>query len=393
MDPDNENSNNQLSSYPESEEAARKLRWRMVLGEAAGTCMGGIGDETWRRRERTIRFLYDRDHSQKRGKNVRQSTGGSLEDSQLTVPDWINNVHELFPEKVIEQIEKDALEKYQLTEMVTNPEALSRAKPSEDLLKAVLRTKHLMNQEVLEIARGLVRKVVQEIMEKLLHEIRAPFFGAKDRRRRSSVKIAKNFDTRATIQRNLKHYDPAKKRIFIETPIFISRVRKQNEKWQLIILLDESGSMLDNIIHAAIMASVFWGIKSIRTHLIIFDTNVVDLTNDCDDPVETLMKIQLGGGTDIGKAVHYGAGLVENPKNTIVILISDFYEGGSVPFLLNQIKGLVESGVTVLGLAALDRRGQPSYDRDLAKKMANLGMHIAAMTPGELAAWLAARIK
>lgn len=376
-----------------TDQEARKLRWRMVLGEASGSCMGGLSDQTWIRRERTIRYLYDRDHSDKRGKNVRQSATGGLEDSQLTVQEWINDVHELFPQKVIEQIEKDALEKYQLNDLVTNPEALSRAKPSEDLLKAVLRTKHLMNQEVLEIARGIVRKIVQELMEKLMHEIRSPFLGAKDRRRRSSIKIAKNFDTRATILKNLKHYNPEKKQIFIETPIFISRVKKHNEKWQLIILLDESGSMLDNIIHASIMASVFWGIKSIRTHLIIFDTNVVDLTNDCNDPVETLMKVQLGGGTDIGKAVHYGASLVENPKNTIVILISDFFEGGSPHFMLAQIKALVESGVTVLGLAALDRRGQAVFDRDIAKKMVNLGMHVAAMTPGELAAWLAARIK
>lgn len=376
-----------------TDQEARKLRWRMVLGEASGSCMGGLSDQTWIRRERTIRYLYDRDHSDKRGKNVRQSATGGLEDSQLTVQEWINDVHELFPQKVIELIEKDALEKYQLNDLVTNPEALSRAKPSEDLLKAVLRTKHLMNQEVLEIARGIVRKIVQELMEKLMHDIRSPFLGAKDRRRRSSIKIAKNFDTRATILKNLKHYNPEKKQIFIETPIFISRVKKHNEKWQLIILLDESGSMLDNIIHASIMASVFWGIKSIRTHLIIFDTNVVDLTNDCNDPVETLMKVQLGGGTDIGKAVHYAASLVENPKNTIVILISDFFEGGSPHFMLAQIKALVESGVTVLGLAALDRRGQAVFDRDIAKKMVNLGMHVAAMTPGELAAWLAARIK
>ena len=216
-----------------TDQEARKLRWRMVLGEASGSCMGGLNDQTWIRRERTIRYLYDRDHRDKRGKNVRQSATGGLEDSQLTVQDWINDVHELFPQKVIEQIEKDALEKYQLNDLVTNPEALSRAKPSEDLLRAVLRTKHLMNQEVLEIARSIVRKIVQELMEKLMHDIRSPFLGAKDRRRRSSIKIAKNFDTRATILKNLKHYSPEKKQIFIETPIFISRVKKHNEKCSL----------------------------------------------------------------------------------------------------------------------------------------------------------------
>ena len=233
--------------------------------------------------------------------------GGGLGDSQLTVPDWINAVHTLFPKRTIERIEKDALERYQLDEMVTNPDLLRRARPSMTLLKAVLHTKHLMNQEVLALARDLVRKVVEELMEKLARPVEAAFLGAVDRQRRSRLKVAKNFDAETTIRRNLARYDPKTKQLSIETPFFFSRIRRQADRWQVIILVDESGSMADSVIHAAVTAAIFFGIKALRTHLCLFDTNVVDVTDQCNDPVETIMKVQLGGGTDIGGALAYAA--------------------------------------------------------------------------------------
>jgi hypothetical protein len=308
------------------------------------------------------------------------------------VPDWINSVHELFPKSTIERIEKDALERYGLEEMVTNPDLLSRAQPNPTLLKAVLRTKHLMNQDVLALARTLVRKCVEQLMEKLAREVRQPFVGTRDRRRRSFIKVAKNFDAPTTVRRNLKHYDPKSGRLFIQTPYFNSRVRRQVDRWQLIILVDESGSMMDSVIHSAVTAAVFFGIKSLKTHLVLFDTSVVDVTADCTDPVETLMKVQLGGGTDIGNAVNYAATLVENPRRTIIILISDFYEGAPVHVLLGAVKRLIESGVTFLGLAALDDRADPCYDHETAARLANLGAHVGAMTPGELAEWVAEKV-
>lgn len=377
----------------EHDQTQRMARWRLVLGKGAEDICGGLSDE-WADREQALSFLYDREYGE--GRNVRgegESRSGGMEDSQLSVPDWINMVHELFPRKTIERIEKDALERYHLEEMVTNPELLRRAEPSQTLLKAVLRTKHLMNQEVLALARQLIGKVIQDLLEQLATEIRNPFTGSLDRRRRSFLKVAKNFDAETTIRRNLVNYSLQERRLFIETPYFNSRVRHQVDKWQIIVLVDESGSMVDSVIHAAVTASIFWGIKSLKTHLCIFDTSVVDLTQDCSDPVEVLMKVQLGGGTDIGQAVRYAETLVDNPRRTIIVLITDFYEGAPSDYLFAATKRLVESGVTFLGLAALDNDANPSYDRNIAASMANLGAHIAAMTPGELAAWIADKVR
>ena len=361
------------------------------MGAGAEDVLGAMPDQ-WARRDEALSYLYDREYGAERDVRGGERGPGSLDESQLTVPDWINRVHELFPKSVVERVERDALERYGLEEMVTNPELLRRAQPSPTLLKAVLKTKHLMNQEVLNLARELVRRAIAELMEKLAAEIQTPFGGALDRRNRSSLRVAKNFDAATTIERNLRHFDPDLGKLVVQTPIFYSRVRRQSEKWQIIILVDQSGSMLDSVIHSAVTASIFWGVRTLKTHLCLFDTAVVDVTADCTDPVETLMKVQLGGGTDIGGALSYAATLVENPRRTMVILITDFYEGAPQSRLLGATKKLIESGVTLLGLAALDSQAEPNYDRDLAQKMVNIGAHVAAMTPGELAAWVAQKI-
>lgn len=374
------------------EQTKRKVRWRLVLGKDAESMCRGVLDGQGQAQDAALEYLYGREYGA--GRNVRSGDrSGGMEESVLSVPDWINKVHELFPQRTIERLEKDALERYHLEEMVTNPDLLSRAQPSQTLLKAVLRTKHLMNQEVLGLARQLVRRVIEELLKKLATEIRNPFTGALNRQQRSYIKIAKNFDPQTTIRRNLANYDPSSKRLYIKTPYFNSRIRRHVDKWQIVVVVDESGSMMDSVIHAAITASIFWGIQSLRTHLVIFDTAVVDLTQDCSDPVETLMKVQLGGGTDIGQALNYAQSLVDNPRRTIVVLITDFYEGAPLHNLFNVTKALCDSGVTLLGLAALDGQANPSYNREVAAQMVRLGAHVAAMTPGELADWVAQKVK
>ena len=342
--------------------------------------------------------MYDREAQ---GRNIRQRNGagsdanrqGGDEASQLTTPDWINAIHTLFPQKTIERLEKDALERYKLEEMVTNPDLLSRAEPSETLLKAILRTKHLMNPQVLQLARDLVRKSIAALLEKLARPVQSPFWGTLNRQKRSFLKVAKNFDPKTTVERNLKHYNLEHKRLSIQNPYFSSRLRRQVDRWQIIIVVDESGSMLNSVIHSALTASIFFGIPSLKPHLILFDTSVVDVTDYCTDPVETLMKVQLGGGTNIGQALQYAASLITNPRKTIVVLITDFYEGGSTNQLLTVTRQLVESGVNLLGLAALDEQAHPQYDRELAQRMVNLGASVAAMTPGELALWVAEKVR
>ncbi|MCG8649610.1 MAG: VWA domain-containing protein [Pirellulales bacterium] len=372
--------------------AARQARWRLVMGPGSEQLCGGLTQQQ-QLQEQCLNFLYDRETQ---GQNVRgQNDGrsGGLEASSLTVPDWINQIHELFPKQTIQRLEKDALERYQLDEIVTNPEVLARAQPNPTLLKAVLRTKHLMNQDVLKAAQHLVRKAVEELMEKLAQEVRGAFQGSVDRRHRSFLKIAKNFDIETTLRRNLKNYDPDHRRVLVQTPFFYSRVRRQVDRWQMIILVDESGSMLDSVIHSAVTAAVFYSMKMMKVHLCIFDTSVVDLTDQVVDPVETLMKVQLGGGTDIGQAVQYASTLIDNPDRTIVALITDFYEGGPVGQLYSAARKLVEAGVTCLGLAALDGQAEPTYDEMVAAQLVRIGWHVAAMTPGELAHWVAEKVR
>lgn len=375
-------------------DSTRQARWRLVMGAGSEQLCGGLSAED-QARDACLGYLYDREYGGRRNVRGRDQGGqsGGLGDSALTVPDWINQVHELFPKRTIERLEKDALERYQLDEMVTNPEVLARAQPNPTLLKAVLRTKHLMNQEVLKAAQHLVRQVVDELMKKMAQEVRTAFQGSLDRRHRSFLKIAKNFDVGTTLRRNLKHYDPQHRRLLIETPFFYSRIRRQVDRWQMIILVDESGSMLDSVIYSAVTASVFYSLRMMKLHLCIFDTSVVDLSAECMDPVETLMKVQLGGGTDIGQALAYAAELVENPRRTIVVLITDFYEGAPLERLYAAAKKLVESGVTALGLAALDEGANPTYDHSVAAQLVQMGWHVGAMTPGDLATWVAEKVR
>lgn len=374
-------------------ERDKLARWRLILGRDGEEGLGSGLDGLEARQDRALGYLYNREYRPGRNVRTRQERQGGMEDSQPSVPEWINEVHELFPQRTIERIERDALDRYQLNELVTNPDLLRRAQPSQSLLRAILHTKHLMNQQVLGIARELVRKVIEQLMLKLARPVRQVFLGARNRRERTQMRIAKNFDPRSTVRRNLSTYNPEEERLYIRNPIFFSRIRRQSDRWQVIVLVDESGSMLDSVIHAAVTAAIFVGIQSLKTHLVLFDTNLFDVTEHAGDPVEAILKVQLGGGTDIGNAMHYASTLVENPRRTIVVLITDFYEGAPIERLYAVTKGLIESGVTVLGLAALDERADPTYDRGVAEQMVTLGCHCGAMTPGELAEWVAKKVR
>ncbi|MCB9592612.1 MAG: VWA domain-containing protein [Sandaracinaceae bacterium] len=367
-------------------------RWRLVLGEAADGALGS-GDPGLAGYDAALAFLYDREGDlEGRGVRTGDKRGGDGP-SALTVPEWLDKIHALFPKETIERLEQDAVERYGIDEVVTNPDVLERVEPNPALLRAVLRTKHLMDPALLALARKLVQKVVRQLLEKLQTEVRRAFSGSLDRRRSSPLKSAKNLDLRRTIRQNLEHWDPKKKRLVLEKAYFFGRTKRHSERWQVILLVDQSGSMLDSTIHSAIMAACFWGIPGIETHLIAFDTSVVDLTADVTDPVELLMKVQLGGGTDIAQAVRYGAQLVKNPRRTIVVLVTDFYEGGDVYSLYREIERLTQSGAKVLGLAALDQEAQPVFDRDCARECVARGAKVGAMTPGELASFIAETVR
>ncbi len=373
----------------------RLQRWRLVLGEAgeAGLGAGGGLQGDAARMDAALEWLYGREATDGDGVGQLQGPRSAGEEaSQLTVPDWINAVHELFPQETIERLESDAVETYGIAEVVTNPEVLERAEPNPALLRAVLQTKHLMDERVLAAARVLVRKVIEQLMEELAQEIRSAFSGVVARDR--SSRFARGpLDIRRTLTANLKNWDPETRKLYVDRTWHYTRRSKRLEEWQILLVVDQSGSMLSSTIHAAITAAILFGLPGIKSHLIAFDTEVIDLTEDVTDPVKTLMSVQLGGGTYIAKAMDYAASRIKQPTKAIVVLITDFYEGDVPGRLEAVVHELVSQGTTVLGLAALDDAANPAYDRDLAGRLVELGAHVGAMTPGKLAAWIAEKVK
>ncbi|MCM1084141.1 MAG: VWA domain-containing protein [Clostridium sp.] len=363
-------------------------RWRLLLGKyASGELPFGEDGSGIRymEMEDVLDFLYAREYGENEG--VRQQTGGDG-GSSITISEWINKIRDLFPKETVEIMEKQALDRYGMTELLTDKRVLERLEPNQELLKTILQLKGSMNQDVLAEAKKIVRHVVDELTEKLRQDIRQAIVGRVDRTRTSTVKSSKNLDMKKTIQKNLKNYDSERKRLVLERVYFNARVKKYNT-WRVIIAVDESGSMLDSVIHSAVMAGIFAGLPMLDTKLVIFDTNVVDLSDYADDPVETLMTVQLGGGTNIGGALDYCERLIENPERTIVVLITDLYEGGDTSTMYSVTKGMIEAGCKMIVLTALDMAANPNYSRGAAAMMAQLGAHVAAMTPMQLADWVA----
>jgi Mg-chelatase subunit ChlD len=367
-------------------------RWRLVLGKYAQARMPTAlqGDEA--RMDQALDRLYSREY---KGRGVRQDRRlgpGTLDPSQLNVPKWLEEVRELFPQSACERITHHALDRYGMSELVQDPKVLASLEPSTELLGAVLSLKGQVQGTVLAEVRKLIARVVEELKRKLEAEIKNAIAGRLNRFRHSPLKVARNFDARDTIRRNLKNWNPELKKLIVEQPRFFSRV-KHHLPWDVILCVDQSGSMTDSIIHSAVMAGILAGLPVVRVKLVIFDTSIVDLSEHAADPVEVLMSVQLGGGTDIGKALRYCEQLVTQPRRTVLVLITDFCEGADPRVLFATARRLAEADVRLLGLASLDVRANAMYDQAVAGKLAALGMEIAALTPLELAHWLAGVIQ
>ncbi|MGN0425028.1 MAG: VWA domain-containing protein [Acetatifactor sp.] len=357
-------------------------RWRLVLGKyAANRISFGEGSIRYMDMEDVLDYLYSREYGEEQ--DIRQERGGNG-DSQLTVPSWLHQMKRLFPRETVEIMERHALEKYQMTELLTDPEVLGRLEPNRELLKTILGLKHLMKGEVLRLAREIVRKVAEEITRKLEQDMRKALFGQLNRTEGSPVRSIRNLDIRKTIRRNLPNYDQQTKQLLLKQVYFYSRMKRFHQ-WRVIICVDESGSMVDSVIHSAVMAGIFAKLPMLDTRLVIFDTNVVDLSQYVEDPVETLMSVQLGGGTNIAGALSYCETLIENPHRTLVVLVSDLYEGGGYQNLFSVCKGIIEGGSRLIALTALDMDANPNYDRRVAAALAQLGAFVGAMTPEKLA--------
>ncbi len=366
------------------------VRWRLALGRHAHGALAEAGLSTRERRlDAAMEQLYGRGHA---ARGFRPGGGGSLDPTQLVLPRWLDELKELFPQSVFENIQSHAIGRFGMSDLLANPEALKRLEPNLDLLKVLLAFRGRANPAVAEPIREVVRKIIEELRRKLESEISRAFSGARNRFRRSQQKRLANFDIRATVRANLKTYQPDRRAIIAERLHFTSRQRRQMP-WTVILCVDQSGSMLGSLIHATVLASILAGLPALSVKLVVFDTSVVDLSDRVDDPVDLLLSVQLGGGTDIGQAVTYCEGLITQPSRTVLALISDFEEGASPAALIRAVRRLAEARVTLIGLAALGDSGEPVFDRAMAARLAEVGMAIAALTPDRFAEWLCGVIR
>ena len=362
-------------------------RWRLVLGKYAADQIPFEGASLkMMEMEEALDYLYSREYGEEQ--EIREDRKGGSGASQLTVPHWLTKIKTLFPRNTVEIMERHALEKYQMTELLTDPEVLRRLEPNKELLKTVMQLKHMMKGEVLTLAREVVRKVADELTKKLEQGMKKSFSGRLNRSVSSPVKSIRNIDMSKTIRRNLKNYDTETKQLVLKQVYFSARMKKYNQ-WRVIICVDESGSMLDSVIHSAVMAGIFARLPMLDTKLVIFDTSVVDLSDYVSDPVETLMSVQLGGGTDIGGAVGYCAQLIQMPHRTMVVLVTDLYEGCGYRRMYQACQGIIESGAKLIVLPSLDHAAVPNYDRNAAAVLADMGASVGAMTPEELSDFIA----
>lgn len=360
-------------------------RWRLILGDFAEDNLPL--DPNDRELDSTLYFLYNREYGSEQGMRDQNPSRGGREGSMLTVPGWLRRVKRLFPQKTVEIMQKQALDKYNLTQLLTDESVLRQLEPNMSLLKNILSFRDMMPNNVKKLAYSIVEQVIKDLQKKLEIKVKRTFYGRKLPMSNSPYKIFRNFDFKQTIRKNLKNYSKEYGTIIPERLYFNLNVRRYNP-WHVVILVDESGSMMDSVIYTAVMASIFAKMPFLSIKLVIFDTSVVDLSDHIDDPVATLMKVQLGGGTDIHKALEYGKKLITAPQKTIVVLVSDLYDGNNYNYMYRSCKDILEAGSRLFVLPALDYSSTPCYDKHAAKTIAGMGAEVAAITPEELAEWI-----
>lgn len=366
-----------------NEERQTLTRWRLVLGKTAephGICLAGDDDEA-RRIESLVGYLFAEPGGQGQT-NDRQ--GGLGPGHAMNVPRWVDEVGQLFPRQAKEVLERELINRRGLRELMEKPEILERIEPNQELVKTLLTHRDLMNEKTRALARKIIDQVVQELKARLKVQIEPAITGAIRRDKHSPRRVYRNLDLPRTVRRNLRNFDADSRKLLVDRLYFHAAERK-SRPWHVIVAVDQSGSMLDSAIYSAVMASIFVELPSVRTSFFLFDTEIADLTDQAGQPVDVLLSLQLGGGTDITKALRYGYQLVRQPARTIVVLVTDFYEGRPEQELVRQVKEMAQAGIRMIGLGALGYDARPEYNKTTAAKCRKAGMDILSCTPENLA--------
>ena len=353
-------------------------RWRLILGgdEADGTGVTLNLEE--QRIDHSLEAVYDSDRR------------GGLGSSAPKVSRWLGDIREFFPQTVVQVIQRDAIKRLNLTSLLTEKEMLETVVPDVHLVATLMSLSRVIPEKNKEMARQVVRKVVEELLRKLSAPTQQAVTGALNRSSRRRNPRYNEIDWKTTITKNLKNYQPDYKTIIPEIRIGYGRKRKAMK--DIILCLDQSGSMGTSVIYSGIFGSVLASIPAVSTRMVVFDTAVVDLTDDLQDPVDLLFGVQLGGGTDIARALTYCQGVITRPQDTVMVLVTDLYEGGDSREMRKKIVSLVNSGVQLIVLPALNDDGAPSYDKGHAEFLASIGVPTFACTPDKFPDLMAAAL-
>lgn len=345
----------------------RLKKWRLILGKQsdpeAEVALGGDSAGM----DNVLEALYNTERK------------GGLGASSPNVNRWLGDIRQYFPTSVVQVMQKDAVERLELHRLLMEPELLQMIEPDVSLVATMLSLNKVMPAKTRETARMIIKKVVEELEKKLRNPLRQAIDGALSRSVRNRRPKLNEVDWNRTIRLNLKHYQPDYQTVIPET--IVGHGRKGQSLRHIILLVDQSGSMASSVVYAGVMGAIMASLRSVRTHFIAFDTAVADLTNDMKDPVDLLFGVQLGGGTDINKALGYAQALIKIPSDTILVLISDLFEGGNQTEMLKKAAAIKASGVNFIVLLALDDKGAPAFDKSLAATLASLDIPSFACTP------------
>lgn len=356
----------------ENLDAENARRWRLILGGPADVlCAGGLSEQD-AAMDAALTALYE-------STEKTESRRGGLGASAPNVARWLGDIRSYFPAGVVRVMQKDALERLNLKQMLLEPEMLAAAEPDVHLVATLLSLSRVIPSRTKETARQVVRKVVEDLERRLAEPLRQAVRGALARSMRNRRPRLKEIDWTRTIRANLKTWQPDRRILVPE--ILIGHGRKRSSVKDVILCVDQSGSMASSVIYSSIFGAVLASLPALTTKMVLFDTAVVDLTSELHDPVDLLFGAQLGGGTDIHKALTYCTGLVQRPHDTSLVLISDLYEGGNAEGMLRRAAGLVAAGVNVICLLALSDQGSPSYDHRHATLLSSMGIPVFACTP------------
>ncbi|MEN9936307.1 MAG: hypothetical protein RLZZ387_2886 [Chloroflexota bacterium] len=359
-------------------DSERLRRWRLILGggdaDGTGVALGGGDDKV----DAALAALYDA------GRDVGRGA------SMPNVARWLGDIRTYFPASVVQVMQRDALERLNLRQMLLQPELLELVTPDVHLVASLLALRSVLPEQTRETARQVVRRVVEELQRKLAGPTRQAVAGSLNRAARTRRPRHSEIDWHRTIRANLRHYQPAHRTIVPETRIGYGRRRTALR--DVILCVDQSGSMGTSVVYSGIFGAVLASLPALQTRMVVYDTAVVDLTDELSDPVDLLFGVQLGGGNDTPRALAYCQGLVHRPHETILVLISDLHEGALSAEMLKRAQALVASGVQMIVLLALSDRGAPSHDAANAAAMAAMGIPVFACTPDLFPDMMAAAI-